>query len=274
MKFDKGKGEILFNLKDDYFGTGDKVNKIHAVESARLFRNIPELESLPKSLSGRFRPGERFRRQSLNDRISVSVPAGTFGEDTEVTVTEIGEQGLPFPLPLGWNPVCAVHIGPDDRAASEIIGISFIGPEFSEEAAAARWDAETREWTRLESAEFAEKDGVFVPAPATGTVALILPDSSEGPAVPGIGKAFCGSAPKAVPDGAEVSILSAPETLFVQAGTQSEVRAVLTKGVAVLDLGRVTLENGIRPRLIIVRRISRTKKNGRWRVRTFYYGIA
>ncbi|MCP4348354.1 MAG: transposase, partial [Desulfobacterales bacterium] len=46
------------------------------------------------------------------------------------------------------------------------------------------------------------------------------------------------------------------------------------KGVAVLDLGRVTLENGIRPRLIIVRRISRTKKNGRWRVRTFYYGIA
>ncbi len=63
--------------------------------------------------------------------------------------------------------------------------------------------------------------------------------------------------------------------LFAQLSRKKSSRIVcVAKGVAVLDLGRVTLENGIRPRLIIVRRISRTKKNGRWRVRTFYYGIA
>ncbi|MCP3904609.1 MAG: carboxypeptidase regulatory-like domain-containing protein, partial [Planctomycetes bacterium] len=53
---------------------------------------------------------------SVNDRISVFVSAGTFDEDTAVTVTELGEQGLPFPLPAGWTPVCAVHIGPEDSA--------------------------------------------------------------------------------------------------------------------------------------------------------------
>jgi hypothetical protein len=48
------------------------------------------------------------------------------------------------------------------------------------------------------------------------------------------------------------------------------------KGVAILNLGKVTLKNGIQLRLIIVRRISRKKnrKTGKWNTRTYYYGIA
>ncbi len=45
------------------------------------------------------------------DRIRIFVSPGTFGEETEVTETD--GQGLPFPLPAGWSPVCAVHVGPD-----------------------------------------------------------------------------------------------------------------------------------------------------------------
>ncbi len=63
--------------------------------------------------------------------------------------------------------------------------------------------------------------------------------------------------------------------LFAQLSRKKSTRIVsVAKGVAVLDIGLVTLKNGTRTRLVIVRRISRTKKNGRWRVRTFYYGIA
>jgi hypothetical protein len=48
----------------------------------------------------------------------------------------------------------------------------------------------------------------------------------------------------------------------------------ISKGIAILDMGQVTLKNGVQTRLIIVRRISRKKKNGKWQVRQYYYGIA
>lgn len=36
----------------------------------------------------------------------------------------------------------------------------------------------------------------------------------------------------------------------------------------------VTLTSGVKTRIVIVRRINRTKKKGRWHVKTYYYGIA
>ncbi|MCP4339838.1 MAG: hypothetical protein GY799_13345 [Desulfobulbaceae bacterium] len=44
--FDKGTGIIIFRQNTEYFGTGDKINKIHAIESARLFRDVSELKAL------------------------------------------------------------------------------------------------------------------------------------------------------------------------------------------------------------------------------------
>ena len=63
--------------------------------------------------------------------------------------------------------------------------------------------------------------------------------------------------------------------LFGQLSRKKSSRIVSAgKGVALLDLGEITLKNGARTRLVIVRRISRTKKKGVWKVRTFHYGIA
>ena len=63
--------------------------------------------------------------------------------------------------------------------------------------------------------------------------------------------------------------------LFAQPARKKSSQIVSTaKGVAVPDMGEVTLENGARTRIVIVRRITRKKKNGRHRVRIFYYGIA
>lgn len=46
IKFENGSGRILFKKDNLYFGTGDKINKIAAIESARLFRDVPELKKL------------------------------------------------------------------------------------------------------------------------------------------------------------------------------------------------------------------------------------
>ena len=63
--------------------------------------------------------------------------------------------------------------------------------------------------------------------------------------------------------------------LFKELSRKNSCRIIhIKKGVAICDLGYVTLKNGVRTRIIIVRRISRTKKNGRMKVNTYYYGIA
>ncbi|MCP4140368.1 MAG: transposase, partial [Chloroflexi bacterium] len=52
--------------------------------------------------------------------------------------------------------------------------------------------------------------------------------------------------------------------------------AIITagKGIALYDMEKVTLTSGVKTRIIIVRRINRTKKKGRWHVKTYYYGIS
>ncbi len=48
----------------------------------------------------------------------------------------------------------------------------------------------------------------------------------------------------------------------------------IIKGIAILDLGQISLANGVRTRIIIVRRINRKRKKGKWQINTYYYAIA
>jgi len=52
--------------------------------------------------------------------------------------------------------------------------------------------------------------------------------------------------------------------------------AIITvgKGVALYDMKKVVQTSGVKTRIIIIRRINRTKKKGRWHVKNYYYGIA
>jgi len=53
VQMDNGKGEIVFkdNQKmPSYFRTGDKINKIFAIESARLFRDVADLQALTMTI--------------------------------------------------------------------------------------------------------------------------------------------------------------------------------------------------------------------------------
>ncbi|RLC13449.1 MAG: hypothetical protein DRI57_16190, partial [Deltaproteobacteria bacterium] len=46
------------------------------------------------------------------------------------------------------------------------------------------------------------------------------------------------------------------------------------KGIAILDLGQVTLKNGVLTRIIVIRRINRQKKDGKWQKNIYYYAVA
>lgn len=50
----------------------------------------------------------------------------------------------------------------------------------------------------------------------------------------------------------------------------------VAKGISVYDSGMTTLRNGIRTRIIAVRRISRRKnrRTGKWKIKTYYYAIS
>ena len=53
VKMHDGNGEIIFKDPPNmasYFRTGDKINKIFAIESARLFRDVPDLNSLTMTI--------------------------------------------------------------------------------------------------------------------------------------------------------------------------------------------------------------------------------
>jgi hypothetical protein len=53
VKINKGEGEILFKepaMMPSYFRTGDKINKVFAIESARLFRDVVELNGLKMTI--------------------------------------------------------------------------------------------------------------------------------------------------------------------------------------------------------------------------------
>lgn len=46
----EGEGVITLKNNTEYFGTGDKINKVMAIESARLFREVKELNDLRVTL--------------------------------------------------------------------------------------------------------------------------------------------------------------------------------------------------------------------------------
>jgi len=64
------------------------------------------------------------------------------------------------------------------------------------------------------------------------------------------------------------------KSLFKKLARQKSA-AIITagKGVALYDMKEAVLANGVKTRIVIVRRINRTKKKGRKRVSTYYYGM-
>jgi pimeloyl-ACP methyl ester carboxylesterase len=158
--------------------------------------------------------------------IEVRIPAGALPGIEAVTVTNLSGQGLPAPLPLGWSPVAAVHLGPDGVDSTNALEVDIDG--IGEPIVAVRWDASSLRWVRSE-ALFAGNGHIVVPSTRLSVVALARPDElPAAPATPPIGVPIEGVAVIPIPGGATAQILPSPTVLFLESGARSQVTAVLS----------------------------------------------
>jgi hypothetical protein len=156
---------------------------------------------------------------------SLDVPAGALTQGGALTLTQLSGQGLPAPLPLGWSPVVALHIGPEGEALNAALSLGFAGLADAEAIVAARFDPNRKEWLRLAATA---NGTVEVSVPGTGAIALVLPDAApEAPVPPDVGQALGAVTPIPVPSGAALEILPSPKAIFLQPGARSEVTARL-----------------------------------------------
>jgi len=170
----------------------------------------------------------------------VAVPAGAFAEDVNLSFTRLSGQSLPGVLPLGWSPAAAYYVGVGAAIPNVPMILRLNSAETSPAVIAARWDEKTAAWTRVACALTGNERRIALDMP--GGVVLVRPDvSPEAPNVPGIGEALTGVTPVPLPDALVVDILPKPEILFLNAGTVSDVRAVVDSAIPLPSGTRLTV---------------------------------
>lgn len=217
-----------------------EINKAGYTSSCRMETVQPK--SVTTALNARITPvGNGSPIDRLNggtvatgdQKISLNVPPGALGEDSSVTLTKLGVQALPAPLPPGWSPVCVIHAGPGTGGVNGTLQLAITGAENLGEGSrsglnAAYWDSQARQWVRAQADALPDVDGLAITLSRLGTVALVKPDTTPAaPPTPVVGEALKGVTPQAIPDGVTAGILPSPKVLFMQPGAKSVVSAVL-----------------------------------------------
>ena len=169
-----------------------------------------------------------------NGAVTLTVPAGAFGETRQVTFTRLSAQGLPGPLPLGWTPVSAFAAGPFGWPVNLALSITATGltnvGNSPQNLVAAWWDPVKTQWVRAESSP--ANNGVRAVMPGFTSVVFARPDAGlSAPALPQVGQALPGVAAIPIPADAVAQISSSPDILFMQPGQKSRVAVSLASSV-------------------------------------------
>ena len=180
---------------------------------------------------------------SLQDnKIELEIPPSAFSGEFNVSLTRLGYQALPMPLPPGWAPLSVVHLGPEGVPPSIPLKLTFRSV-FAEELIGVRWDVLRHEWVRIEKGFLADEDSHTATVSQMGTYALVRPDTKPvKPYIPELGEALTGVAEQPIPEGATVELLSSPETLFMQTGAHSELQIGLKDTEAFPSGTRIEVE--------------------------------
>ncbi|MDF1554056.1 MAG: Ig-like domain-containing protein, partial [Deferrisomatales bacterium] len=174
-------------------------------------------------------------------QVSLYVPPGAFSVDPVVSVTPLGGQGLPAPLPLGWTPLGVVHVHTGDADPAAPLELTLGGAKnlgaVPGKALAVVWDSLGHRWVRLEAVLTEVDVALRLMLPGAVTVATVVPDAlPAAPPTPAVGEPLTGVSPFPIAEGASADILPSPKVLFLQPGARSAVRAVL-KSAASLSSG-------------------------------------
>jgi hypothetical protein len=159
---------------------------------------------------------------------TLDVPIGGLRADAPVTLTDLGAQALPAPLPLGWAPLASFEIETGGVALSAPLALVLPGASLDPERnVAVRFDTEMRRWLRIELGA-ATAGGVSLPVEGAGAIALVRRDlAPASPPLPEIGAALEGVAAVPVPEAASAELLPSPRVLFAASDARAEVRALL-----------------------------------------------
>jgi hypothetical protein len=180
-----------------------------------------------------------------DNQITLYVPPGAFGENQSVTLNKLSSQGLPSPLPVGFTPLTAVHIGPENGALNSALELSIKGqknlggdvPSALSNLIAVYWDMSSHQWIRVAMSALPQDEGLLIAMSGMGTVALIRPDAQPvSPNIPEVGNPLIGVAPQAIPDGIVAEVIRSPEVLFMQPEARSNVHVKL-KNIEPLSSG-------------------------------------
>ncbi|MDJ0848599.1 MAG: Ig-like domain-containing protein [Myxococcota bacterium] len=163
-----------------------------------------------------------------NAGVTLEVGVGAFASAAPVTLTPLGGQGLPSPLPFGWSPVRSLHV---DAGGAEPGAGAFTArfEELDDPASllVAQWLEESGDWSRLDAS--LEAGSLVVPLPGTATLALARADAQPAaPPTPDVGTALEGVASAALAEAAEAELLPSPTVLFFQPDARAQVTARLS----------------------------------------------
>jgi hypothetical protein len=161
---------------------------------------------------------------------TLDVPVASLRSDATVSLTELGAQALPAPLPLGWAPLASFEI--DTGGVALGAPLALVLPNTTPDPArdvAVRFDAETRRWLRTELEGGA---GARIPIARAGAVALARRDLvPASPPLPELDAALEGVAAVSIPDASSAELLPSPRVLFASNDARADVRAVLRSAV-------------------------------------------
>jgi hypothetical protein len=161
--------------------------------------------------------------------LTVTFASGALVADQQLSLTQIGTQGLQGRLPVGWSPLAAFDLQPHGIAFTSPQAASvpnLFGGTVTGSSLLVRWDEGSNRWLvasgAVSSADFST---ATVNLPGTGQYALVVADASL-PAAPlpeAAGSPLPDAALSAVPQDVLPLVTPQPKIIFYRPGVKSEV---------------------------------------------------
>jgi hypothetical protein len=160
--------------------------------------------------------------------LTVVLVPGALLADQQLTLTQVGAQGLQGRLPVGWSPVAGFDLQPHGIGFTAPQGVSvpnLFGSSVAGPFLLARWDEGSGRWLAASSATLsADAASVTAGLSGTGAYALVVRDSSLAAApLPEVDSPLPEAALLTVPQEISALVTPQPKLIFYRPGVKSEV---------------------------------------------------
>ena len=160
-------------------------------------------------------------------RVEVELPAGALAAQTDVRLTVLTGQGLPALLPLGFSPIVAFQLDPEDLDLALPLALR-VGGLPAGSLLLVEFRPALHAWVLREAGLVATDGALAVGLSGPGSFALVAADQEpQAPVLPAPGEPLVGIAPREIPAEATSAGTVVPATLPPSGGT-ARGRTVVT----------------------------------------------